>query len=66
VVALVVGRTAPPGQKMGHAGAIVQQGRGAAQDKITALRNAGAVVVNAPRKIPSVIKAELRRRPHAR
>jgi len=62
VVALVVGRTAPPGQKMGHAGAIVQQGRGAAQDKITALRNAGAVVVNAPREIPNVIKAELRRR----
>lgn len=60
VVALIVGRTAPLGQKMGHAGAIVQQGRGSAQDKITALRDAGALIAKAPREIPELIRKELR------
>ena len=59
VVALIVGRTAPPGQKMGHAGAIVQQGRGSAQDKISALRDAGALIVRAPREIPDLLKKEI-------
>ncbi len=60
VIALIVGRTAPPGQKMGHAGAIVQQGRGSAQDKIAALRDAGALIVNAPRELPELIRKSTR------
>ena len=63
VVALIVGRTAPPGQKMGHAGAIVQQGKGTAQEKIAALRNAGALIARAPREIPDLLrKAGIRSR----
>jgi len=60
VVALIVGRTAPPGQKMGHAGAIIQQGKGSAQDKILALRHAGALIANNPREIATIIQKELR------
>jgi len=56
VVALIVGRTAPLGQKMGHAGAIIQQGRGSAQDKIDALRAAGALIARAPREIPDLLR----------
>ncbi len=60
VVALIVGRSAPPGQKMGHAGAIVEQGRGSAQDKITALKDAGALIARAPREIPDLLPKEVR------
>jgi succinyl-CoA synthetase alpha subunit len=60
VVTLIVGRTAPPGQKMGHAGAIIQQGKGSAQDKITALNNAGAIIARTPREIPGIIRKYLR------
>lgn len=60
VVALIVGRSAPPGQKMGHAGAIVQRGRGSAQDKINALLNAGAFIASSPTEIPGIIKRALK------
>ncbi|MFH0848433.1 MAG: succinate--CoA ligase subunit alpha [archaeon] len=59
VIALIVGRTAPLGQKMGHAGAIVQQGRGSAKDKIVALREAGALIADSPREIPDLIRKSL-------
>jgi succinyl-CoA synthetase alpha subunit len=60
VIALIVGRTAPPGQKMGHAGAIIQQGKGSAQSKISALKQSGALIAGAPREIPEIIRKELR------
>jgi succinyl-CoA synthetase alpha subunit len=60
VVALVVGRSAPPGQKMGHAGAIIQEGKGSAQDKLAALRDGGASVVKSPREIPALIREQVK------
>ena len=59
VVALIVGRHAPEGERMGHAGAIIQHGRGLADGKIRALRSAGVHVVKGPREIPTVMKSLL-------
>lgn len=56
VVSLIVGRHAPEGERMGHAGAIIQNGRGNAARKIDALNSAGVHVVNGPRDIPIVLK----------
>jgi succinyl-CoA synthetase alpha subunit len=55
VVAFISGRTAPPGKQMGHAGAIISGGKGGAEAKVDALRQAGVVVVDRPDQIPDAI-----------
>ncbi len=62
VVAFVAGRTAPPGRRMGHAGAIVSGGKGAAEDKIRALNEAGARIAESPAAIGAAVAEALGRR----
>jgi len=56
VVGFVAGRTAPPGKRMGHAGAIVEGGTGLAVDKIRSLEEAGVRVADHPEQIPELLK----------
>jgi succinyl-CoA synthetase alpha subunit len=58
-VGYIAGLTAPPGKRMGHAGAIISQGKGLARDKVTALKNAGVIVSNSPANIGNLIKEAL-------
>lgn len=61
VVAFIAGQTAPPGRRMGHAGAIIAGGRGTAADKVRALESAGAHVVSSPADIGEKMQSVLSR-----
>jgi succinyl-CoA synthetase alpha subunit len=62
VVAFVAGQTAPPGQRMGHAGAIVSGGSGTAAEKMATFQAAGIPVARIPSEIPALVAEALSRR----
>ncbi|MFH1686831.1 MAG: succinate--CoA ligase subunit alpha [bacterium] len=59
VVAFIAGQTAPPGKRMGHAGAIISGGSGTAEDKVKALNKAGIPVAGSPTELPMLLKEQI-------
>ena len=59
VVGFIAGTTAPPGKRMGHAGAIISGGTGTAAEKVAALNTAGVQVADRPSAVPGLVKAAM-------
>ncbi|UCE44177.1 MAG: succinate--CoA ligase subunit alpha, partial [Candidatus Bathyarchaeota archaeon] len=64
VAAFIAGRTAPPGKRMGHAGAIVMGGAGTAHSKIEALEASGVSVAEKPGDVAAILAEKLRGNSH--
>lgn len=62
VVAFIAGQTAPPGKRMGHAGAIISSGSGTAEEKIAAFESIGVPVARKPSDIPQLLKKQLNKK----
>ena len=61
IVGFIAGQTAPPGRRMGHAGAIITGGKGTAAEKMSALADAGVKIVKSPADMGNAVKELLRR-----
>jgi succinyl-CoA synthetase alpha subunit len=62
VAAFIAGVTAPPGKRMGHAGAIITGGKGKAEDKIRTLIECGVVVTQSPTRMGAAMQEALKRK----